>query len=94
MENHISPGSVFFAIWALSSAGIADASPEADLSADPEPITAALIESYRAENPGVHDRVPAMAHHPKGHKSRQVPPAKARPGDGKLPLSMPAGKNK
>jgi hypothetical protein len=94
MENHISLGSVFFAIWALSSAGIAGASPEIERSADPEPARSALIESYRAANPGVHDSMPAMAHQPEGHKSRQALPAKARSGGGKLPLSMPAGKNK
>lgn len=94
MDIHISLGSVFFGIWVLSSAGIAGAAPEAERPADPEPATAALIESYRAAHPGVHDSMPAMAHQPKKHKSRQALPAKARPGGGKLPLSMPAGKNK
>jgi hypothetical protein len=94
MENHISTGSVFFGIWVLSGAGMAGAAPEAEHLVDPQPATAALIESYRAANPGVHDSMPAMAHKPQKHKSRQAPPAKARPGGEKLPASMPAGKNK
>jgi hypothetical protein len=94
MKNHISLGSVFLGIWALSSADIVGASPAVERPAAPEPSTSALIESYRAANPGVHDSMPAMAHQPKKQKSRQARPAKARSGGGKLPLSMPAGKNK
>ncbi|MBE9538423.1 MAG: hypothetical protein IMF06_05030 [Proteobacteria bacterium] len=94
MKNHISLGSVFFGIWALSSADIVGASPASERSAEPEPSTSALIESYRAANPGVHNSMHAMAHQPKKQKSRQALPAKARSGAGKLPLSMPAGKNK
>jgi len=94
MENHISTGSVFFAIWVLSGAGMAGAAPEAEHLVDPRPATAALIGSYRAANPGVHDSMPAMAHQPKKKKSRQAPPAKAGPGGSRPSLSMPAGKNK
>jgi len=85
---------VFFGIWVLSGAGMAGALPETQPSVDPRPATAALIESYRAANPGVHGSMPAMAHQPQKQKSRQAPPAKARPGGSKLSVSMPAGKNK
>ncbi|RLA47971.1 MAG: hypothetical protein DRR04_06085 [Gammaproteobacteria bacterium] len=92
MDNHIFTGSVFFGIWVLSGAGMAGAAPETERPADPQPATAALIESYRLANPDVHNSMPAMAHQPQKHKSRQAPPAKARPGGSGLPLSMPAGK--
>ena len=91
MSNYLNPLAHCIGAWILAGSCLAAAPPPASPE---ERSAAALIESYRRENPQAYRLKPAMAHKPKVQKFLQSAHTTSKPDASELLTSMPAGKNK